>query len=351
MDEQIRAIQEYVYSKYIEPGDHGELDDESAARLLDEYYQREDADVSESYFPGVLWFEVGFEQEDESRKESCFLRSYFWLKRYQAISGEEWDAVDDRILDVEDWASETDTPLQLDPAPPMPDLGGAQAAPVQVPTVAVVAPHVVEEVEDHGPMMRVAGGTFLFGMEKKATHLADYFIDKFPVTNRHYEAFCRATGYRWPRYRDDERFNHPDAPVVGVSVQDAEKYARWVGKQLPSEEQWEKACRGADGRLYPWGDDEPANGRACYGKDALTGGTDPVTDHPDTSSPFGVVDMVGNVWEWTRTTAVDGGETVNLIKGGCYNDAPSLLRADIHLGQAPKDKYETIGFRCVKASV
>jgi serine/threonine-protein kinase len=185
-------------------------------------------------------------------------------------------------------------------------------------------------------------------MDRKTVSIPGFLIDKYPVTNRQYEQFCRATGYRWPKYRTDERLNGPHAPVVGISVQDAEKYARWVGKQLPTEEQWEKACRGIDGRLYPWGETDPVNGQAAYGKDPMEGGTDPVTAHPETKSPYGVLELAGNVWEWTSSTAVDGGETVNLIKGGCYNDPPTLLRADIHMGQIPKDKYETIGFRCVK---
>ncbi len=358
MDDQIRVIEEHVYSKYIEPADHAEMDEEGAARTLDAYYMLPAADPAESFFPGVLWFELGFGQEDESTKGAYFLRAYYWLKRYQSLSGEEWDPVDDRILDIEDWADEAGTGLADIAEPPVPAMTrepapeAPQAVEVVEPTEAVVvtaAPHVVEEVEDHGPMMRIAGGSFLFGMDRKPVHLAEYLIDKYPVTNRQYEQFCRSTGYRWPRYQRDDRFNDPDAPVVGVSVQDAEKYARWVGKQLPSEEQWEKACRGSDGRLYPWGDEEPANGRACYGRDPEAGGTDPVTAHPETASPYGVLDMAGNVWEWTTTTAVDGGETVNLIKGGCYNDPASLLRADIHLGQIPKDKFENIGFRCVKS--
>ena len=177
--------------------------------------------------------------------------------------------------------------------------------------------------------------------------LPAFYVDKFPVTNRQYEAFCRDTGYRWPKYWTDARFNGPDHPVVGVSAADALKYCRWAGKDLPTEEQWEKAARGTDGRLFPWGNDEPQNGRACCGRDPTEGATDPVAAHPENKSPFGAMDLAGNVWEWTATTIEDG-ETYHVVKGGCYNDPPTLIRADVRLEAGPKDKFETIGFRCVK---
>ena len=255
MDEQIRAIQEYVYSKYVEPSDHGTLDEEGAVRRLDSYYgDPARANDAECFFPGVLWFELGFEHEDDDSKRACFLRAYYWLKKHQILTGEEWDVVDDRILDIEDWAEELGVQLELDPPPPIPEAPetSGEVEPV-VEAEPEMAPHVVDEIDDHGPMMLVAPGAFFFGLDKRRVELGAYYIDKYPVTNRQYEAFCRATGYRWPKFKNDERFNDPDAPVVGISVQDAEKYARWVGKSLPTEEQWEKACRGSDGRLYPWG--------------------------------------------------------------------------------------------------
>ncbi|MHC5010288.1 MAG: formylglycine-generating enzyme family protein [Planctomycetota bacterium] len=334
MDEQIRAIQEYVYNKYIDPASHGSLDEESACRVLDAHYRLPDHENDpDCFYPGVLYFELGFELED--KKAEYFQLAKYWLERHRALTGEDWDVVDDRLLDIADFFEEQG--IQVESAPP----------PAQATPVVTAAPHIVEEVQDHGPMMLVAGGTFLFGPEGQEVNLAPYYIDKFPVTNRQYEAFCRATGYRWPKYWTDERFNDPDAPVVGVSVADALKFCRWVGKGLPSEEQWEKASRGSDGRPFPWGEEPPQNGMVCYGRDPLTGRTDPVTAHPDAASPFGVHEMAGNVWEWTATVVEDN-ESVHIIKGGCYNDPPDLLRSFMRLAAVPKDKYETIGFRCVK---
>lgn len=334
MDEQIRAIQEYVYDKYIEPADHGDLDEEAAGRELEEYYARPERETdSDCFFVGVLYFELGY--EIEGKQLEYFHKAKHWLDRYKAITQEDWDAVDDRLLDIDDFFEEQGIEVET-------------VAPVETaPAAPVRAPHVVEEVDDHGPMMLVAAGSFMFGPSLEEVNLPAFFIDKYPVTNREYEAFCRATGYRWPKFMNDERFNDPDGPVVGVSLADAQRYCRWVGKTLPTEDQWEKACRGSDGRVYPWGDEPPTNGLVCHGRDPLTGGTDPVTAHPDAASPYGVYEMAGNVWEWTATTLEDG-DPVNVVKGGCYNDPADLLRGDGHLLAAPKDKYETIGFRCAK---
>ena len=230
----------------------------------------------------------------------------------------------------------------------MDDAAPAIAAAPPPPPV-LEASYSLKEIEDHGPMMFVPAGPFLFGQQKRAVSLPAFYIDKYPVTNRQFEQFCRATNYRFPKYIRDERFAHPDAPVVGVSIADVQKYARWVGKALPSEEQWEKASRGVDGRPFPWGDAPADPQRATHGRDPAKDGTLPVTLTSAGASPYGVRDLAGNVWEWTNT-AIEDGETLHVIKGGCYNDPPELLRSDLRLEAGPKDKYENIGFRLVKGA-
>ncbi len=331
MDDQIRALQEYVYLKYVDGVRVEEIDEVEACQQLETFFsQAENANDSECVYAGILYFELGYEIEE--KQVEYFRRAKYWLERHQALTGESWDAVDDRLEDVN--AFFEDEGIEVE-ATPLPD----QVA---------LAPVVVEEVQDHGAMMHVPAGSFLFGQEREPVSVAAFYIDKFPVTNREYEAFCRATGYRFPKYWSQDRFKNPDAPVVGVSLADAEKYSRWVGKMLPTEEQWEKACRGVDGRAYPWGEDDASEDLACFDRDPAEGGTDPVNIRPNASSPYGVCDLAGNVWEWTNTVVPD--EEVHVIKGGCYNDPGALLRGDIRLEAAPKDKFETIGFRCVKSA-
>ncbi len=336
MNEQIRKIQEYIYAKYVDLGDHGALDEDAALRVLEEHYAKpERAADSECCYLGILYFEHGF--DDEDRKVDFFRKAKYWLERSKALSHEAWDAVDDRLADIGAWFESEG--IQVESAPPPPAAGGAPA----------VAP-LPAEIDDHGPMVLVPSGPYLFGRGKEARTLPAFYIDKYPVTNRQYEAFCRATGYRWPKYYTDARFNAPDLPVVGISAADALKYCRWVGKDLPTEEQWEKAARGIDGRAYPWGDEPPTgNGTGCWGQDPEAGAPCPVRAHPATRSPFGVLDLVGNVWEWTATT-VEEGETLQIVKGGCFSDPPDLVRADARLEAGPKDKFENIGFRCAKSA-
>jgi serine/threonine-protein kinase len=335
VDDQIRAIEEYVYARYIDAAPHSQIEEEGAVATLDEYFRRpEHANDPDCYFPGVLYFELGF--EDEQRQLDYFTKAKFWLERASQLMGEAWDVIDDRLADLQAYFEEKGIETA-----PTPRVEAPPAAPAP-------APIAIQEIDDHGRMVLVGAGTFLFGAGKEPVSLPAFYVDKYPVTNRQYGAFCRATGYRWPKYWEDPRFNHPDAPVVGVSVADAVKFARWVGKDLPSEAQWEKAARGVDGRTYPWGEEEPTEERACFGRDAEKGTTEPVTVHERYASPYGACEMAGNVWHWTSSTVQDQ-ETLHVIRGGCFSDPPELLRCDMHLEAAPKDKYETIGFRCVKA--
>ena len=150
-------------------------------------------------------------------------------------------------------------------------------------------------------------------------YLDEFYIDKFEVTNRKYGAFVGATGHRPPAWNHDSRFNDPDQPVVGVSWHDAEAFCNWSGKRLPTEAEWENAARGAQGLAYPWGNRwDPSKLRTA---DRISGlsldtfddwfawqqamfddgfGSRPakVGSYPTGASPYGAMDMAGNVWEW-----------------------------------------------------
>jgi gamma-glutamyl hercynylcysteine S-oxide synthase len=120
-------------------------------------------------------------------------------------------------------------------------------------------------------------------------------MDKYEVSNRHYGDFIRAKGQAAPAYWDDPRLNKPEQPVVGVNWEDAKAYCEYRGKRLPTEAEWEKAARGPNANIYPWGNDfDPA--RVNYGKNHDA--TMPVDSYPEGASYYGVYNMAGNVFEW-----------------------------------------------------
>ena len=199
-----------------------------------------------------------------------------------------------------------------------------------------------------------------------AMEVKPFFIDKFPVTNAQFKKFVDATHYA-PRdaghfLRDWKDGSFPQGwenrPVTWVSLEDARAYAAWAGKRLPHEWEWQLAAQGTDGRTYPWGNDwEPENvptpdtGRTMHPADL-------VDAHPQAASPYGVSDMVGNVWQWTdefmdehtRTAIVRGGE--HYQPQGSIWYFPQAYRNDEHskvLLMAPSyDRSGGVGFRCVR---
>lgn len=210
-----------------------------------------------------------------------------------------------------------------------------------------------------------------------AVTLAPYYIDRYPVTNVEYERFTQSTEYPPPAHWNSARLRHEEAhlPVVGVNWHDATAYAQWAGKRLPTEAEWEKAARGVDGRMYPWGDDfessNPADETASVegnAKDSLI--TQLLTDHPTpvgrrprVSSPYGADDMAGNVWEWTadwyrpyngnRQRGRDYGAKQKVLRGGSWLEvrdytAEQYFRCANRLN-APQDyTANNIGFRCAQ---
>lgn len=186
------------------------------------------------------------------------------------------------------------------------------------PTVEVISEPSPIAVEVPEGMVYVPAGAFIMGSDPEVDPMTDaldelpqhkvfldaYFIDKHEVSNADYTKFVEATGHRNSIFWDNPKFNHPDQPVVGVTWGDAAAYAEWVGKRLPTEAEWEKAARGTDGRIWPWGnvfdptkcnfDDE---GKFDGHLDGFAMAA-PVESFEQGASPYGVLNMVGNVAEW-----------------------------------------------------
>lgn len=215
----------------------------------------------------------------------------------------------------------------------------------------------------------VPAGTFTMGDNEDAPlreiYLGGFFIDKQEVTVSRYAKFLKTTGgVRPPDYWDEARLDSAgELPVVGVDWHDADAYCRWAGKRLPTEAEWEKAARGADGRRYPWGNDEPTSARANFGKSssesAYQGGLMPVGGHEAGQSPYGAQDFSGNVSEWVADWYAEGfmrGDVRNpkgpesgtgrVIRGGGWYDPPDRLKSSRRMYASPTNRADDVGFRC-----
>lgn len=191
-------------------------------------------------------------------------------------------------------------------------------------------------------------------------YVEEFYIDKYEVTNRQYKEFVSATMHPMPRHWEGGNYpeGRADHPVVYVSWDDANAYCRWAGKRLPTEIEWEKAARGTDARIWPWGnsfDRTKCNVEAWEGSDSK-----PVGSYPEGVSPYGVHDMAGNVWEWTdswydaypgskyRTT--EFGRKLRVLRGGSWYHYDSLgpigARCASRDRASPQSISYVAGFRC-----
>jgi serine/threonine-protein kinase len=262
-----------------------------------------------------------------------------------------------------------------EPAPPPPE-----------PTPVSKLPDILETPA--GVMRLIPAGEFLFGADndvalpierpegfespnpRQALTLGDYYMDVTEVPNSVYKQFCDATGrpYPQPSYFDPTYFDtKPDHPVVGIAFTDAEAFAEWAGKRLPTEQEWEKAARGADARIYPWGNSLPTRNANTDG--AHDGSEHPaaVTSHPEGASPYGLLNMTGNVWEWTASLYQPSSREVQqrveawkqvgvtwksgapwfVIKGGDFDTPTDDLYLMLFFRAAnPSDVQMPYGFRC-----
>ncbi|MDT3777261.1 SUMF1/EgtB/PvdO family nonheme iron enzyme [Nitrospira sp. MA-1] len=191
-------------------------------------------------------------------------------------------------------------------------------------------------------------------------------MDIYPVTNDQYKAFMLANGYgskkfwseegwAWkqenqvnsPKHWTESKWNKADHPVVGVSYYEAEAFASWAGKRLPTEQEWEKAARGNAGREYPWGNEFDTT--KCNSYESGINATTPVTKYLQGVSPFGCFDMAGNVGEWCGSWYKQF-PPQRVIRGGAWNDTPVYLRASFRYGSPVIFRGSYFGVRLALAT-
>jgi serine/threonine-protein kinase len=238
---------------------------------------------------------------------------------------------------------------------------GSTKPPAPIAATAPVKKELPAVLEtETGQMVLVAAGPFLSGEDRHSETLPAFYIDRTEVPNSAYVRFCQAKDRPLP---PGFAADHPDYPVVGITFVDAQEFARWAGKRLPTALEWEKAARGTDGRSYPWGNDaDPSRANAADTKPA---GPMPVTAFAAAESPFRTINMTGNVWEFTDDLRTPSAQAVRsfaailkppptatepwyTIRGGSYRRP--LTDGVVYEWTSVPARFSApdIGFRCAK---
>ena len=234
-------------------------------------------------------------------------------------------------------------------------------------------------------MVLIPAGEYMMGADDanaskdkhpaRKSHVDAFYIDIHEITNAQFQEFILADGYNTQEYWtkegwefiQKERFTYvyptkeiyridqplgfgqnsvsiePDHPVIGVSWYEASAYAKWTGKRLPSEAEWEKAARGTDARRYPWGDDFDFSKLNYFPHHEKLF---PVGSYPEGVSPYGVFDMSGSVAEWCADNLYNNDKKV--VRGGGWNSIRLHLQCTHRVSHPPSHRYYNIGFRCAK---
>lgn len=237
--------------------------------------------------------------------------------------------------------------------------------------------------------VHVPAGEFIMGAaesdaqatpDEKPQHkvtLDAFLISKYETTNAQYHAFVMASGHRFPENCCDPKYNLwkgnvmiagvEELPAINVSWDDAVAFCKWSGGRLPTEAEWEKAARGTDGRLYPWGNEPPSGNRANYSFDPVSMWDGPASlarkdQYEFGKSPYGAFEMSGNVWEWAQDwyeadyyknspssnpKGPDKGEA-RIIRGASWRNTADMLRSSNRNKHAPTERRVYIGIRCAK---
>ncbi|MDP7551584.1 MAG: SUMF1/EgtB/PvdO family nonheme iron enzyme [Nitrospinaceae bacterium] len=222
------------------------------------------------------------------------------------------------------------------------------------------------------PMALVPRGEFVMGSNERwddeapeyIESVETFHIDLHEVTNANYHLFASATKREFPYHWSEGNIpaGKGDHPVIYVSWHDANAYCKWSGKRLPTEQEWEKAARGENGNIYPWGNEWSLDKSNNPYKGST--GTQPVGSYPEGRSPYGLYNMSGNVWEWVDSfylphpgntipraeygkdkRVLKGGSWFDCLSYGCGLSAPTFNRSFF----TPEVKNNSFGFRCAKS--
>jgi formylglycine-generating enzyme required for sulfatase activity len=240
--------------------------------------------------------------------------------------------------------------------------------------------------KDGAPMVLIPGGFFTMGSDafednERPVHrvfLNPFYIDKYEVTTSRYAKFLQATKRAKPfKWNEVDLRRDADRPILGVTWDDARTYCQWVGKLLPSEAEWEKAARGADQRVFPWGNEEPTPERGNFNQAWRGYATLAVVGSFESGkSPYGVYDLSGNVSEWVadgyapdyyRSSPVlnprgpSAAETaepfpldrsrLKVIRGASWISGTKGMRSTVRAGDPPYNQHGDVGFRCAHGGV
>lgn len=259
--------------------------------------------------------------------------------------------------------------------------------------VVEVGKEIIPPGTKGGPMAYIPAGEFMMGCNEAVdnqceagekpyhrVYLDAYYIDKFEVTVDQYAQCVKSkkcsdfhlTGMEWPDHSFTEsdlcnwgKSNRGNHPVNCMDWSQAKEYCEWVGKRLPTEAEWEKAARGTDGRKYPWGNQTATCDYAVMserGNGCGRNSTWPVGSKPKGTSPYGVMDMAGNAWEWVNDWYIEDNYKISssnnpggpssgdgrALRGGCWYLSAESLRASYRSASLPIDRLGVVGFRCVR---
>ena len=290
-------------------------------------------------------------------------------------SGDKSAVVPSAVAVVEETRQQPSTPQSAPPDTPVTENvaeSELESGTEPEPSPAPSGGDIIRSAADGMELVYVPAGEFIMGSDDRdasespahSVYLDAYWIDRTEVTNGMY-ALCAAAGACSPPASEsssqhDSYYNdtaYVNYPVIFVTWQQAGEYCQWAGRRLPSEAEWEKAARGTDARICPWGSSSPSPERLNYA--SLVGDTTPVGSYPAGASPYGALDMAGNVWEWTADWFSSGYSLADLsnptgpeegaryvLRGGSWYYEHNYIRAAFRFSASGSTTLNDVGFRC-----